>query len=56
MVCSYYRKHIEELEKVQERVTHRIKGLNGLEPHGEVKKIRLGFIRNRRLREDMIEM
>lgn len=49
-VCSYYRKHTEELEKVQERVTSRIKGLDGLEPCGEVKKIRLEFIKRKEIK------
>lgn len=55
-VCSYYRKQIEELEKVQERVTSRIKGLSGLELCREVAKIRPEFISNWRLTGDMIEM
>lgn len=45
VVCSYYRKHIEELEKVQVRVTSRMKGLSGLELCGEVRKISLEFIK-----------
>lgn len=49
-VCSYYRKHIEELEKVQERATSRIKGLSGFEPCGEVKKISLEFIRRQEIK------
>lgn len=49
-VCSYYRKRIEELEKVWERVTSRIKGLGGLELCGEVKKIRLEFIRRQEIK------
>lgn len=49
-VCSYYRKHIEELEKVWERVTSRIKGLGGFELCGEVKKIRLEFIRRQEIK------
>lgn len=42
---------MEELEKVQERVTSRIKGLDGLEPCGEVKKIRLQFIRRQEIKK-----
>jgi len=49
VLCSYYRKHIEELEKVQVRVTSRIKGLSGLELCGEVKKISLKFIRREQI-------
>lgn len=47
---SYYKEHIEELEKVQERVTSRVKGLDGLEPCGEVKKIRLELIRRKEIK------
>lgn len=49
-VCSYYRKHTGELEKVQERVTSRVKGPDGLEPCGEFKKIRLEFIRRQEIK------
>lgn len=35
---------------MQERVTSRIKGLNGLEPCGEVKKSRLEFIRRKEIK------
>lgn len=49
VLCSYYRKHIEELEKVQVRVTSRIKGLSGLELCGEFKKISLKFIRREQI-------
>ena len=54
--CPYLIKDIEELEKVQSRVTKLVPGLQNLSSQDRLKKLNLQTLEQRRLRGDLIEV
>ena len=53
--CPYLKKDIEELEKVQHRVTKLVPGLYDWSYEARCKELRLPTLQQRRLRGDLIE-